>query len=84
MLKTILNRQKPQAENIIAEEKAAFRHGRSTIEHIFNLRIMCEKTSPTSEKHLTHVHRLQEGLRQRMTRGTMGNNEKVQHQREAH
>ena len=42
-LKIILNRLKPQAENIIAEEQAGFRHGRSTIEHIFNLRILCEK-----------------------------------------
>ena len=43
MLNIILNRLKPQAENRIAEEQAGFRHGRSTIEHIFNLRIMCEK-----------------------------------------
>ena len=43
MLKIILNRLKPQAENIIAEEQAGFRHGRSTIEQIFNLRILCEK-----------------------------------------
>ena len=33
----------PQAENLFAEEQAGFRHGRSIIEHIFNLRIMCEK-----------------------------------------
>ena len=43
MLTIILNRLKPQAENIIAEEQAGFRHGRSTIEQIFNLRILCEK-----------------------------------------
>ena len=43
MLKIILNRLKPQAKNIIAEEQAAFRHGRSTMEQIFNLRILCEK-----------------------------------------
>ena len=42
MLKIILNRLKPQAE-IIAEEQAGFRTGRSTTEHIFNLRILCEK-----------------------------------------
>ena len=38
----ILNRLKPQAE-IIAEEQAGFRAGRSTTEQIFNLRILCEK-----------------------------------------
>ena len=43
MLKIILNRLKPQAENLIAEEQEGFRHGRSTIEQIFNLRIRCEK-----------------------------------------
>ena len=42
MLKVILNRLKPQAE-IIAEEQAGFRAGRSTAEQIFNLRILCEK-----------------------------------------
>ena len=34
---------KPQAERIIAEEQAGFRAGRSTTEHTFNLRILCEK-----------------------------------------
>ena len=43
MLKIILNRLKPLAEIIIVEEQAAFCRGRSTIEQIFNLRILCEK-----------------------------------------
>ena len=43
MLKIILNRLKPQAEKIIAEEQAGFRAGRSTTEQIFNQRILCEK-----------------------------------------
>ena len=43
MLKIILNRLKPQAEKIIAEEQAGIRPGRSTTEQIFNLRILCEK-----------------------------------------
>ena len=43
MLKVILNRLKPQAEEIIAEEQAGFRAGRSTTIQIFNLRILCEK-----------------------------------------
>ena len=43
MLKIILNRLQPQAEEIIAEEQASFRAGRSTTEQIFNLRILCEK-----------------------------------------
>ena len=42
MLKIILNRLKPQAE-IISEEQAGFRAGRSTTEQIFNLCILCEK-----------------------------------------
>ena len=43
ILKIILNRLQPQAEDIIAEEQASFRAGRSTTEQIFNLRILCEK-----------------------------------------
>ena len=43
MLKIILNRLKPQAEKIIAEEQIGFRAGWSTIEQIFNLRILREK-----------------------------------------
>ena len=43
MLKIILNRLKPQAEKIIAEEQVGFRAGRSATEQIFNLRILCEK-----------------------------------------
>ena len=43
MLKITLNRLQPQAEEIIAEEQAGFRAGRSTTEQIFNLRILGEK-----------------------------------------
>ena len=39
----IMNRLKPQAEKIVAEEQAGFRAGRSTTEQIFNLCILCEK-----------------------------------------
>ena len=42
MLRILLNRLKPQAEEII-KEQAGFRAGRSTTEQIFNLRILCEK-----------------------------------------
>ncbi|WP_419626974.1 reverse transcriptase domain-containing protein [Thiolapillus sp.] len=47
MLKIILNRLKPRAE-IIAEEQASFRAGRSTTEKIFNL----------FEKYLQHQQNL--------------------------
>ena len=43
MLKIILNRLKPQAEEIIAEEQTGFRAERSITEQIFNLKILCEK-----------------------------------------
>ena len=43
MLKIILNRLKPQAEKIIAEDQAGFGVGRSTTEQIFSLRILCDK-----------------------------------------
>ena len=43
MLKIILNRLKPQAEKVIAEEQAGFRASGSTTEQTFNLQILCEK-----------------------------------------
>ena len=43
MLKIIPNKVKPQAEEIIVEEQAGFRAGRSTTEQIFKIRILCEK-----------------------------------------
>ena len=43
VLGTLLNRLKPQAEEIIKEEQAGFRAGGSTTEQIVNLRILCEK-----------------------------------------
>ena len=47
MLKIVLNRLKPQAETIIAEEQAGFRAERSTTERI-----------STYEKYLHHQHDL--------------------------
>ena len=43
ILKIILNRLQPQAEEFIVEELAGFRAGRSTTEQIFNLMIICQK-----------------------------------------
>ena len=43
MLKIIINRLQPQAEEIMAEEQAGLRTGRSTTEQLFNLRILGEK-----------------------------------------
>ena len=78
MLKIILNRLKPQAEKIIAEEQACFRAARSTTDQILNLRILCEKY--LQHQHLPCLHRLQEGLRQCLACSFMGKHEEVQHQ----
>ena len=43
MLRSLLNRLKPQAEEITREEQAGFRSGRSTTEQIFSHKILCEK-----------------------------------------
>ena len=53
MLRIFLNRRKPQAEEIIKEEQAGFRAGRSTTEQIFNLRILCEYLQ--HQQSLNHV-----------------------------
>ena len=55
MLKIILNRLKPEAEKIIAEEQAGFRPGRSTTEQIFKLSILCERYLQHQQK-LYHVY----------------------------
>ena len=43
MLKVILQRLTGQAEDILAEEQAGFRAGRSTMEQVFNCRVLIEK-----------------------------------------
>ena len=55
MLKIVLNRLKPQAEKIIAEEQAGFRARRSTTEQIFNLRILCERYLQHQQLPLPHI-----------------------------
>ena len=48
----LLNRLKSQAEEIIKEEQAGYRAGRSTTEQIVNFRTLCEKYL---QHHLYHV-----------------------------
>ena len=60
MLKTILSRRQPQAEELNIEEQADFRARMNTTEQIFNLRILCET--------LPCPLRLQEGFWQGMAR----------------
>ncbi|GFR90329.1 endonuclease-reverse transcriptase, partial [Elysia marginata] len=43
MLRVILNRLKPKAEESLAEKQAGFRAGRNTVEQIFNCKILIEK-----------------------------------------
>ena len=47
MLRVILNRLKAKAEELWAEDQAGFRPGRSTVDQIFNSRVI-------KEKHLQH------------------------------
>ena len=59
MLRVILSRLKAKAVELLAEEQTCFRPGRTTVEQIFNSRVIIEK-------HLQHqrdlFHRLQEGV----------------------
>ncbi|GFO50541.1 RNA-directed DNA polymerase (reverse transcriptase) domain containing protein [Plakobranchus ocellatus] len=68
MLKVILNRLKPEAEKIIAEEQAGFRPGRSTVEQICNVRILMEKylqhqQSSTMSSLILKRHLTESGMR---------------------
>ena len=59
MLKVILRRLQPITEELLLEEQAGFRAGRSTNEQIFNLRIIQEKyTENTSKTALSYIDRL--------------------------
>ena len=54
LLWIVLNRLKKEAEAIIAEEQAGFVKGRSTVDQIFNVRILCEKYRQ-HQRELYHV-----------------------------
>jgi len=43
ILRIILNRLKPMVDDILAEEHAGFRDGKSTTEQIFNIKLLVEK-----------------------------------------
>ena len=43
MLRDILNQLKAEDEELLAEEQARFRSGRSTVEQTFNSRVIIEK-----------------------------------------
>ena len=73
MLRILLNRLKPQAEEVIKEEQTGFRAGRSTTEQIFNLRILCEKCL----QHQQSLRGLQEGVQQSLACSFVGNHEAV-------
>ena len=51
MVWVILNQPKAKAEELLAEEQAGFRPGRSTVDQIFNSRVI-------TEKHLQHQREL--------------------------
>ena len=53
LLRIILNRLNPQVERILSDEQAGFRKGRSTVEQIFNCRILMERHIE-SQKDLYH------------------------------
>ena len=55
MLKVILNRLRPQAEAVIAEEQAGFRAGRSTTEQIFNLRFSTLEACVNSTSNISRI-----------------------------
>ena len=89
MLKIILNRLQPQAEEIIAEEQAGFR-ARKELHTKEHHRINIQSQDPLREipaastESLPCLHRLQEGLWQGMAGSLMGNYEEIQHQCQHH
>ena len=58
MLRVILNRLKAKVEELLAEEQAGFRPGRSTVEQIFSSR----EALTTPARSAPQLHRLQKGV----------------------
>ena len=84
MLKIILNRLQPKAEEIIAEEQAGFRAGRGTTEQIFNLRILGEKYLQQQQENLYHVFIDFKKAFDRVWHAKPYGHEEIQHQRQHH
>ena len=55
MLQVILNRLKAKAEELLEEDQADFRSGRSTADHIFNSRVVIEKHLQQYQSDLFHT-----------------------------
>ena len=80
MLKIIRNRLRPQAEEIIAEEQAGFRAGRSTTEQISNFRILGEKYL----QHQQNLYHVFIDFKKSFGTKPYGQHEEIQHQRQHH
>ena len=57
VFRVILNRLKAKAEELLAEEQACFRPGRSTVEQFVNSQVIKEKHYNTSRS-VPQLHRL--------------------------
>jgi len=79
LLKVISNRLKTKAENILAEEQAEFRSGRSTSEQIANVRILGEKY----RDHQMEIHHnfidFKKAFDKSMEKSTVDSNGEAQH-----
>ena len=62
MLRVILNQLKAKAEDLLADEQAGFRPGRSKAELIFNSQIITEKHRQYQSDLFHNFIRLQEGI----------------------
>ena len=77
MLKILLNRLKPQAETIIAEEQAGFRAGRSTNRTNTQSQDNLREVPTTPTRPVPRLHRLQKSLRQGLACSPLGHHEAV-------
>ena len=62
MLQVIPNPLKAKAEELLAEDQAGFRPGRSTVEQIFNGRVITEEHLLKPVRCVPEFHRLQKGV----------------------
>ena len=62
MLRVVINRLKAKAEQLLEEEQAGCRPGRSTVEQIVNSGISTEKHLQTPARSVPQLHRFQESV----------------------
>ena len=84
MLCHILNHLKSKAEELLSEEQAGFRARQSTVEQIFNCRVLVEKHLQHQRDLFHNFNQLQESIQLGMAWWPLTCPQRIQHRKRAH